>query len=66
MVGTIFINFLAAALTTIAERAILEIRNPLYEAKHDLTLANGSSRGMLVDIPDAQIHETEIVDSDHW
>jgi hypothetical protein len=61
MLGTILINFLAAALTTIAQHAILEIQNPMYQAKYNLTLVDGSSRNVLVDIPDGQIHETEII-----
>jgi Mg-chelatase subunit ChlD len=52
MVGTIFINFLANALATLVPRAVLEIHGPRTQTKHVLTLMNGSSRNVLVDLPD--------------
>jgi Mg-chelatase subunit ChlD len=61
MVGTIFINFLATILTTIIQRAILEIQNTSYQEKYDLMLVNGSSRNVLIDIPDAEIGDAQII-----
>jgi hypothetical protein len=61
LVGTIFINYLAASLTTIAQSAIVEIRNPKYQAKYNLTLFNGASRNILVELNDANVTETQII-----
>jgi hypothetical protein len=62
MVGTIFINFIAASLSTLTQRAVLEIRNPKYHSKHELTLWNGSSRNVVVDldIGESKISETTV------
>jgi hypothetical protein len=61
MVGTVFINFLASVLTTIVQRAILNIRNQTSESIYILTLVNGSSRNILIDIPDDEIDHTEVI-----
>jgi hypothetical protein len=61
MVGTVFINFLASILTTIVQRAILKIRNQTSESTYILTLVNGSSRNILVDIPDIEFDHTQIM-----
>jgi Mg-chelatase subunit ChlD len=61
MVGTIFINFLASALATIAQRAILEIRTPESHQKYDLTLMNESSSNILLDISHNHLQFTEII-----
>jgi Mg-chelatase subunit ChlD len=53
MVGTIFINFLANSLTTVAQRAKLEIRGLSSKLIYPLTLLNGSSRNVIIDIDDA-------------
>jgi hypothetical protein len=60
MVGTIFINFLAATFTTIAQQAVLQVRKPSGDITHILDLANGSSRNVLLDIPANEIGNTEI------
>jgi Mg-chelatase subunit ChlD len=60
MVGTIFINFLAATLTTIAQQTVLKIRKPSGNILQILGISNGSSRNVLFDIPVNEIENTEI------
>jgi hypothetical protein len=60
MVGTIFINFLAAALTTIVQQGELQIRTPHFQKIFDVILMNGSSRNFLVDINETDLSQIQI------
>jgi hypothetical protein len=60
MVGTIFINFLASALTTIVQQGELEIQTSHSRTIFDVTLMNGSSRNFLVDIDETDLSQTQI------
>jgi Mg-chelatase subunit ChlD len=60
MVGTVFINYMASAMATVCQHAMLSVRNPKCDFRYDLTFVDGSSRNILVEIPHDVINETQL------
>jgi hypothetical protein len=60
MVGTVFINYMASAMATTCQHAMLSVLNPKCALRYDLTFVDGSSRNILVQIPHDVINETQL------